>query len=331
MVGNFTIKSNYEYESALRDSASDDKVDDAMLPLDKKADVDAQGGELANDLQAAAYEGNLDVVKLLLDKGADLNIQGGEYGNCLQAAACGGHLDVVKLLLSQGANIDILTVDSRGASLLHSAVACKDRETLNFLLEAGAHIYIAEADAFNQTPLHIAASYYPEAFQILENSLNLAAKNDNMDAWALMRVAINKEDIDGCTPLHRAVENRTLEAAEWLINHGANVDIEDFNKTTPFQRASQLKDFSMMSHLFPHVTKNFIKATDWRACTPPGAKRNIVLAPGGLEIPPVQLKDSQELTQYFNAMSYSLNFPTTSISAQGDKCVATTFSQGAVV
>jgi len=118
--------------------------------------------------------------------------------------------------------------------LLHSAIACEDTKKPNLLLETGAHFYIDKADVFKQTPLHIAASHFLAAFKILENSLNPAAKNGNVDAWALMHNSINKEDIDGCIPLHLAVENRALGAAEWLINHGADVDIENFNKITHF-------------------------------------------------------------------------------------------------
>jgi ankyrin repeat protein len=42
-------------------------------------------------------------VRLLLDKGADVNAQGGEYGNALQAASLEGHEAVVKLLQAAGA------------------------------------------------------------------------------------------------------------------------------------------------------------------------------------------------------------------------------------
>jgi hypothetical protein len=39
-------------------------------------------------------------VKLLLDKGADVNAQGGDYVNSLQAASYGGYEQIMKLLLS---------------------------------------------------------------------------------------------------------------------------------------------------------------------------------------------------------------------------------------
>ncbi|KAF2475874.1 uncharacterized protein BDR25DRAFT_168930, partial [Lindgomyces ingoldianus] len=53
--------------------------------LDKGADINAQGGEYGNALQAAIQQGNSEVILLLLDKGENINSQGGEYGNALQA------------------------------------------------------------------------------------------------------------------------------------------------------------------------------------------------------------------------------------------------------
>jgi ankyrin repeat protein len=45
-------------------------------------------------------------VKLLLDKGADVNAEGGEYGNALQAALSEGYEQIVKLLLDKDADIN---------------------------------------------------------------------------------------------------------------------------------------------------------------------------------------------------------------------------------
>ncbi|SLM37284.1 ankyrin repeat domain containing protein [Lasallia pustulata] len=63
--------------------------------LDKGADVNAQGKEYGNALQAASERGHDQVVRMLLDKGANVNAQGGEYGNALQAASSRGHDQVV--------------------------------------------------------------------------------------------------------------------------------------------------------------------------------------------------------------------------------------------
>jgi ankyrin repeat protein len=71
--------------------------------LQMGADVNAEGGEYSNALQAASSQGRLDIVKLLLSHGADVNAKGGLHGSALEAAKQAGHEDVVKLLQSKGA------------------------------------------------------------------------------------------------------------------------------------------------------------------------------------------------------------------------------------
>jgi ankyrin repeat protein len=41
---------------------------------------------------------------MLLDKSAEVNTQGGDYGNALQAASAGGYKQIVKMLLDAGAH-----------------------------------------------------------------------------------------------------------------------------------------------------------------------------------------------------------------------------------
>ena len=74
--------------------------------LENGAEVNAEGGEYGNALQAASYGGNEAIVKLLLENGAEVNAEGGEYGNALQAAASyKGNEAIVKLLLENGAEM----------------------------------------------------------------------------------------------------------------------------------------------------------------------------------------------------------------------------------
>ncbi|KAK8038561.1 hypothetical protein PG993_006972 [Apiospora rasikravindrae] len=68
-----------------------------------RCDVNAQGGEYGNALQAASLRGHQEVVRLLLEKGADVHAQGGQYGNALQAAIAEGRDDTVRLLRQNGA------------------------------------------------------------------------------------------------------------------------------------------------------------------------------------------------------------------------------------
>ena len=48
---------------------------------------------------------------MLLDKRVNVNAQGGDYGNALQAASLGGHDQVVQMLLDKGADVNAQGVD----------------------------------------------------------------------------------------------------------------------------------------------------------------------------------------------------------------------------
>ena len=74
--------------------------------LEMGANVNAQGGNYGNALQATSNEGHEAIAKLLIEKGADANAQGGRYGNALQAASNGGHEVIAKLLIEKGADVN---------------------------------------------------------------------------------------------------------------------------------------------------------------------------------------------------------------------------------
>ena len=74
--------------------------------LAEGANINAQGGQYGNALQASSTSSRESIVQLLLDGGAAINAQGGYLGNALQAAADGGHEKIVRLLLDQGAAIN---------------------------------------------------------------------------------------------------------------------------------------------------------------------------------------------------------------------------------
>ncbi|KAK5213084.1 hypothetical protein LTR47_006963 [Exophiala xenobiotica] len=54
----------------------------------------------------ASKGGHEKVVRILLDHGADVNAEGGQYGNALQAALKGGHEKMVLMLVDRGADVN---------------------------------------------------------------------------------------------------------------------------------------------------------------------------------------------------------------------------------
>ena len=53
---------------------------------------------------------------MLLEKGAEVNAQGGEYGDALQAASLGGYEKVIEMLLEKGAGIINLGDEQPGSN-----------------------------------------------------------------------------------------------------------------------------------------------------------------------------------------------------------------------
>jgi len=77
--------------------------------LDADVDVNTQGGEYGNALQAVVYQKNREIVEMLLDSGTKVNAQGGYFGNALQAAGnnnsrFAAREEIAKVLLDGGAD-----------------------------------------------------------------------------------------------------------------------------------------------------------------------------------------------------------------------------------
>jgi hypothetical protein len=112
-------------------------IDGLVVParelIRKGADVNAQGGQYGNALQAVSSAGHQEIVKLLLDQGADVNAQGGQHRNALRAASSKGHQEIVKLLLDQGADVNAQGGYYRNA--LQAASSAGHQEIVKLLLD----------------------------------------------------------------------------------------------------------------------------------------------------------------------------------------------------
>ncbi|CEL09027.1 hypothetical protein ASPCAL12170 [Aspergillus calidoustus] len=340
-----------EFGTPLQAAAYKGSLPIITLLLDHGSDVNLQGGKFGTALQAATYQGNTQIVELLLKHGASVNIQGGQYGNALQAAVCRGsprlmslliskgadlnaqggehgsalqaaiymkRRDAVKLLLERGARLD-QPANSNGSSLVHLAVTAQDLDVLKMLIDFGAAAHMAEVDAFGQTPIHLAAMTDDiHTVQLLSGSS--------------VQIDINIGDIDGCTALHRAVENGAVRVAEWLLARGARTSIEDYTTATPFQRAAKMRNFNMMKLLFPHTTGGLVKASEWRACLPEGGRRNIILSRFESGLQSAEVMSAKELLAYLETKSYPLDFFRTKIRAdKGGECIATVGAEKMII
>ncbi|KAH6875175.1 hypothetical protein BKA58DRAFT_418768 [Alternaria rosae] len=127
-----------EFGNVLQAASSGGYEQVVKMLLDVGAEVNAQGGHYGNALYAASSEGHEQVVKTLLDAGADVNAQGGPYGNALQAALSKGHEQVVKMLLDAGAEVNAQS--GHYGNVLYAASSKGHEQVVKMLLDAGAKV-----------------------------------------------------------------------------------------------------------------------------------------------------------------------------------------------
>ncbi|KAJ7503922.1 hypothetical protein B0H11DRAFT_2222008 [Mycena galericulata] len=136
-----------DYGNALQAASSGGHTEIVRALLEKGADVNAQGEYYGNALQAASLGGHTETARALLEKGADVNAQGGYYGNALQAASSGGHNEIVRALLEKG--VDVNAQGGYYGNALQAASSGGHTESVRALLEKGTDVNAQGGDFGN--------------------------------------------------------------------------------------------------------------------------------------------------------------------------------------
>ena len=135
-------------------------------------------------------------------------------------SACRGNIQRVdSMLLETGINIR----DNRGRSLLHWAVACKQKEVFRFLVDKG--IEINGTDDKNRTALHVAVQYNNTTF--FNYLIDLQSNND----W-------QKEF--GGSLLETAVLDRSKTMVENLLETGIDINSKNERGSTALEISKRI-------------------------------------------------------------------------------------------
>ncbi|KAF9063540.1 ankyrin repeat-containing domain protein [Rhodocollybia butyracea] len=208
--------------------------------LEETADVNTQGGEYGNALQAAAAQGNGDIIQLLLEHKADANVQGGWYGNALQAAVAGGYRDIVQLLLEHKAD-----ANAQGRMVgnpLQVAVAQGNKDIVQLLLEHKADGN-AQGGRYGNVLCTAAAEGNKDIVQLLlehkadpnaqggpyGNALYIAAAESNKDIVQLLlkyKADANTQGGHYGNALQAAVAEGSKNIVQLLLEHKADANTQ---------------------------------------------------------------------------------------------------------
>mmetsp|Transcript_37061 Transcript_37061/g.92978 ORF Transcript_37061/g.92978 Transcript_37061/m.92978 type:complete len:823 (-) Transcript_37061:60-2528(-) len=145
----------------------------------------------------------------------------------------GCHEDIQDFI-AQHSVVDMHYENTHGENAVFSLASCGTVGTMRLLVSRGAHISNSVTHS-RQTPLHMAA----------------AAGNIPMIMYLLecAPTSVNAQAYDGSAPLHIAVRNNKLHAAELLLANNAAINVQDYAGWTPLHAAVDHDHLDMITLL----------------------------------------------------------------------------------
>ena len=225
-------------------AARNGNLDSVKILLRYKADIEARGTVKDTDgnvvegctpLWAAVDTGHLDVVELLIERNADVDSRTLTDSTPLRAAAYDGRLDIVSYLVERGADVNARQSTDNTPLM----ITCRNghMNVATYLVEHGANIHLQDKNG--NTCLHYAAER--GHVEVVSKLLADAAK-ENPDY-------VNARNNSGITPLMITCSNGHVNVATYLVEHGANIHLQDKTGDTCLHEAAERGRVEVVSKL----------------------------------------------------------------------------------
>jgi ankyrin repeat protein len=247
-------------------------VDCARVLLKASADINATNPNGFSAILLAIINSHYDVAAFLLEQGADANIAD-EVGRTPLYAAVDMHtlpdsnlpwpselnnqltsLDLIQALLAHGANVNAQlkkqqpyrskvdrgadTMLGTGATPLLRAAKAGDTEVVKVLLAKGADPKLTTK--FGMTPIMAASGLGTKEEDTTGRKKTEAQAIASIKLCLDAGADVNAIDTQGDTALHGAAQKGDDQVVQFLVDHGAKLDIKDKKGRTPLDAAMGL-------------------------------------------------------------------------------------------
>jgi ankyrin repeat protein len=198
-----------------------------------KMHMDKQKDDQTTRLLFAASRGDTATMELMLDQGFDANSADYDNRTALMVASMKGNTNVVKLLLEKY-HTDPNLADVHGSTALMEAVKNAREDTMELLLKYGAKLCAKESDSYMATVL-----------------CQTVMDGDILFLRRLLRanINVNAADYDKRTAAHIAAAEGNVAALKVLVEHGADLTLEDRWKNTHYDEAVRANAGTMLEYL----------------------------------------------------------------------------------
>jgi ankyrin repeat protein len=251
----------------------------AELLYQRGAKLNIRGTNNFTPLLAASVDRSIDIVQWLLVRGGNANLRNDNDETPLHCAVKNGQIELVRILLRHGVIVNAKDMDKR--TPLHLASEQGEDEIALLLLRHGADFTVQ--DLRHSTPLHLASVSITSARRLFQHSAHVKEQQHsyydpefdegetNPTAKTVQILLehgadVTMQDDIRSTPLHLASSNGSLEVARLLIKHGADVNARDRHLSTPLHLASSTVSPEIVQLLIEHGAD--MAARDRIQCTP---------------------------------------------------------------
>ena len=202
-----------------------------------KVDVNSVGSDGCTPLTLAVIKKNLEIVRLLLHASSNPNLcDYNGYAPIHYAVHYEDMMSVTLLLTESVIKVDVNSVGSDGCTPLTLAVIKKNFDIVRLLLHASSNPNLCDYNGY--APIHYAVHY--------EDMMSVTL----LLTESVIKVDVNLQDSEGCTPLALAVKTKNFAIAKLLLEAESDPNICDNDVFTPIDHAVAHGGIALVRLLF---------------------------------------------------------------------------------